>query len=48
MIFGKMEKVQYCSVIRFLFLDRKKCEEIKAKLDAVYGDMSPSMTKVRY
>ena len=26
----------------------KMCEEIKAKLDAVYGDLSPSMTTVRY
>jgi len=43
-----MEKEQYRSVIRFLFLDGKKCEEIKAKLDAVYGDTSPSMTTVRY
>jgi len=43
-----MEKEQYRSVIRFLFLDGKKCEEIKARLDAVYGDTSPSMTTVRY
>jgi len=43
-----MEKEQYRSVICFLFLDGKKCEEIKAKLDAVYGDTSPSMTTVRY
>jgi len=43
-----MEKEQYRSVIRFLFLDGKKCEEIKTKLDAVYGDTSPSMTTVRY
>lgn len=43
-----MEKEQYRSVIRFLFLDGKTCEEIKAKLDAVYGDPSPSMTTVRY
>lgn len=47
-IFAKMEKEQYRSVIRFLFLDGKKCEEIKTKLDAVYGDTSPSMTTVRY
>lgn len=43
-----MEKEQYRSIIRFLFLDGKTCEEIKAKLDAVYGDPSPSMTTVRY
>ncbi|KAG5330333.1 SETMR methyltransferase, partial [Acromyrmex heyeri] len=37
------EKEQYLSVIRFLF-----CEEIKTKLDAVYGNSSSSMTIVRY
>ncbi|KAG5346318.1 NB5R2 reductase, partial [Acromyrmex charruanus] len=36
------------SVIRFLFLDGKTCEEIKTKLDTVYGNSSPSMTTVRY
>ena len=35
-------------MIRFLFLDRKTCEEIKTKLDAVYGNSSPPMTTVRY
>ncbi|KAG5345034.1 SETMR methyltransferase, partial [Acromyrmex heyeri] len=43
-----MEKEQYRSVIRFLFLDGKTCEEIKTKLDAVYGNSSLSMTTVRY
>lgn len=43
-----MEKEQYRSVIRFLFLDGKNCDEIKTKLDAVYGDISPSMTTVRF
>lgn len=43
-----MEEEQYQSVIRFLFLEGKTCEEIKTKLDAVYGDHSPSMTTVRY
>ncbi|KAG5345380.1 SETMR methyltransferase, partial [Acromyrmex charruanus] len=43
-----MEKEQYRSVIRFLFLDGKTCEEIKTKLDAVYGNSSPSMTTVKY
>ncbi|KAG5343812.1 SETMR methyltransferase, partial [Acromyrmex heyeri] len=33
---------------RFLFLDGKTCEEIKTKLDAVYGNSSSSMTTVRY
>lgn len=43
-----MEKEQYRSVIRFLFLDGKTCEQIKVKLDAVYGGLSPSMSTVRY
>ncbi|KAG5310832.1 SETMR methyltransferase, partial [Acromyrmex insinuator] len=43
-----MEKEQYRSVIRFLFLDGKTCEEIKTKFDAVYENSSPSMTIVRY
>lgn len=43
-----MEKEQYRAVIRFLFLDGKKCDEIKLKLDAVYGSSSPSMTTVRF
>ncbi|KAG5320520.1 SETMR methyltransferase, partial [Acromyrmex heyeri] len=41
-------KEQYRSMICFLFLDGKTCEEIKTKLDAVYGNSSPSMTTVRY
>ena len=41
-----MEKEQYRSVIRFLFLSGKKCEEIKPILDSVYGDLSPSRTTV--
>ncbi|XP_018312176.1 putative uncharacterized protein FLJ37770, partial [Mycetomoellerius zeteki] len=36
------------SVIRFLFFNGKTCEEIKTKLDAVYGNPSPYMTTVRY
>ena len=32
----------------FLFLDGKTCEKIKVKLDAVYGDLSLSMTTMRY
>ncbi|KAG5322721.1 MOS1T transposase, partial [Pseudoatta argentina] len=42
------KKRKYRSVIRFLFLDEKTCEEIKTKLDAVYRNSSPSMTTVRY
>ena len=48
MFFDTMEKEQYRSVIHFLFLDEKTCEEIKTKLDAVYGNSSPSMTTVKY
>ena len=43
-----MEKAQYQSVIRFLFLDGKTCEEIKVKLHAFYKDHAPSMTTIRY
>lgn len=43
-----MEKEQYRSVIRFLFLDGKTCEEIKIKLQVVYKDQAPSMTTIRY
>jgi len=35
-----MEKEQYRSVIRFLFLEAKSRSEIKERLDAVYGDSS--------
>ena len=43
-----MEKEQYGSVIHFLFLDEKTCQEIKASLEVVYRDLSSSMTTVRY
>jgi len=43
-----MEKEQYRSVIRFLFLDGKTCEEMKVKLHAIYKDHAPSMTTIRY
>ena len=42
-----MEKEQYGSVIRFLFLEGKSRSEIKQRLDAVYGDSSPSMATVK-
>lgn len=45
--FRKMEKEQYRSVIRFLFLEGKSRSEIKERLDAVYGDASPSMATVK-
>jgi len=40
-----MEKKQYRSVIRFLFLEGKSRSEIKERLDAVYS--SPSMGTVK-
>src|SRR6476619_744441 len=43
-----MEKEQYRSVIRFLFLDGKTCEEMKVKLHAIYKDHALSMTTIRY
>ena len=43
-----MEKEQYRSVIRFLFLDGKTCEEIKVNLHAVYKEQVPSMTTIIY
>jgi len=42
-----MEKEQYRSVTRFLFLRGKSRSEIKERLDAVYGDSSPSMATVK-
>ncbi|XP_044313292.1 uncharacterized protein LOC123037293 [Drosophila rhopaloa] len=42
-----MEKGQYRSGIRFLFLEGKSRSEIKERLDAVYGDSSPSMATVK-
>ena len=42
-----MEKEQYRSVIRFLFLEGKSRSEIKERLDTVYGDSSSSMATVK-
>ena len=46
--FTKMEKQRYRSMIRFLFLEGKSRSEIKERLDAAYGDSSPSMAIVKY
>jgi hypothetical protein len=35
-------------VIRFLFLDGKMSLEIEEKLEAVNGNLSPSMATIRY
>jgi len=45
--FRKIEKEQYRSVIRFLFLEGKSRCENKERLDAVYGDSSASMATVK-
>ena len=47
-MFATMEKEQYRSAIRFLFLDGKACEKTKVKLHAFYKDHAPSMTTIRY
>ena len=45
--FTKMEEEQYRSVIRFLFLEGRSGSEIKGRLDAVYGDFSPTIATVK-
>ena len=45
--FREMEKVQYWSVIWFLFLEGKSRSEIKERLDAVYCDSSPLMVTIK-
>ncbi|XP_014487341.1 PREDICTED: histone-lysine N-methyltransferase SETMAR-like [Dinoponera quadriceps] len=42
-----MEKEQYQSVIRFLFLEGKSRSEIKERLDVVYDESSLSMATVK-
>lgn len=42
-----MEKEQYRSVIRFLFLKGKSRAEIKVDLDAMYGGASPSLATIK-
>ena len=44
---GKRAKEQYRWVIRFLFFEGISRSEIKERLDAVYGDSSPSMATVK-
>jgi len=45
--FRKLDKEQYRSVIRFLFLEGKSRSEVKERLDAVYGDLFPSIATVK-
>jgi len=42
-----MEKEQYRSVIRFLFLEGKSRSEIKERLDAMCGDSSSLMATIK-
>jgi len=46
-IFVKMEKNEYRAVIKFLRLKGNTPTEIKAELDAVYGDSVPSFATVK-
>jgi hypothetical protein len=45
--FREMEKEQYQSVNRFLFLEGESRSQIKECLDAVYSDSSPSMATIK-
>jgi len=45
--FRKMEKEQYRSVIRLLFLEGKSRSEFKEHLDTVCGESSPSMATIK-
>lgn len=45
--FRKMNKQQYRSTIRFLFLELKSLNEIKELLNIAYGDSSPSITTIK-
>ncbi|XP_037919773.1 uncharacterized protein LOC119657091 [Hermetia illucens] len=42
-----MEKEQYPSVIRLMFLEGKSPSEIKEHLDPVYGDSAPAMAAIK-
>nr|XP_033783950.1 histone-lysine N-methyltransferase SETMAR-like [Geotrypetes seraphini] len=42
-----MDKIEYRAVIKFLHLQGKSPTEIKYELDTVYGDASPSFSKVK-
>ncbi|KYQ60538.1 hypothetical protein ALC60_00406 [Trachymyrmex zeteki] len=42
-----MEKIEYCAIIKFLHLKGNTSTQIKAELDAVYGDSVPSFATVK-
>ena len=41
-------KVEYCAVIRYLYLKRKTGQEIHCKLTNVYGSSAPSHAQVKF
>ncbi|XP_018309051.1 uncharacterized protein [Mycetomoellerius zeteki] len=45
--FVKMEKIEYRAIIKFLHLKGNTSTQIKAELDAVYGDSAPSFATVK-
>lgn len=46
-VFVKMEKIEYRAVIKFLHLKGNTPAQIKAELDAVYGDFASSFAIVK-
>ena len=46
-VFVKMEKIEYRAIIKFLHLKSNTLAQIKAELDAVYGDSAPSFATVK-
>ncbi|KYQ51718.1 hypothetical protein ALC60_09165 [Trachymyrmex zeteki] len=42
-----MEKIEYRAIIKFLHLKGNTSTQIKAELDAVYGDSAPSFATVK-
>ena len=41
-------KVEYCAVIRYLYLKRKTGQEIHCQLTTVYGSSAPSYAQVKF
>ena len=44
----KMDKIEYRSIIKYLFLKGNKPMQIKDELDSVYGDSVSSFTIVKF